>query len=401
MLAVVMGRNYTSLLGMIRAAGMAGCEVIAIRTVNGLNRKIEKNRHFSDGAVERASKYVKEHYFVDQDRETLVRFLLEKCSSEGQKRVLLPTDDFVASTVDLNQDRLKEYFVFPHIHHKQGEIVRYMDKKLQKDLARKAGLNVAEGWVVNIRNGQYEIPEGIVFPVFTKPEISFLGNKRYMKRCNNEEDLVDVIKDVMKERECPLLVEQFIEIKKEYGILGFSNKGSAVIPGIVNKIAIGHGAHNGVTLIGSYSSLMLYGDLKRKLQEFMREVGFTGLFDIDLYESNGIIFFNELNLRLGAFGYAAVRAGINMPEMLIKALRSDEYESEDIDYQGSIKCINEKVNLDDYSAGYITWKQYKKNLQVADRGFISDEEDVQPYKIFTSSINGIRFRRTIKNIIRR
>ena len=401
MKAIVIGRNYTSLLGMIRAAGMAGCEVIAIRTVKGWNKATNKKKLVGGKPIEASSKYVKQHFFVDQGRDELIKFLLENCRFDDEKAVLLPVDDFVASTIDLNQDKLRDFFVFPNINNTQGEVVRLMDKNIQKEFAKKAGLNVADGWVINIKDGKYDIPDGIKYPVFTKPEVSFLGNKRCMKRCNNESELINVIQNIMKERECPLLIERFISIEKEYGILGFSCKGHSVIPGIVNKLAIGHGTHNGVTLIGSYSSLAPYGELKSKLLALMSEISFTGLFDIDLYESDGIIYFNELNLRLGAFGYAAIRAGINMPEMLINALYTNDYRADDADYFGTIKCISEKVNLDDYSSGYISWKQYNKNIHDVDYGFLYDDNDIQPYKVFESTINQIRFRRTIKNILRR
>ena len=49
---VVIGRNYTSRLGMIRAAGMAGYDVTVIRTVNAANRE----------AFDEKSKYVKAYF---------------------------------------------------------------------------------------------------------------------------------------------------------------------------------------------------------------------------------------------------------------------------------------------------------------------------------------------------
>ena len=173
-----------------------------------------------------------------------------------------------------------------------------------------------------------------------------------------------------------------------------------MIPGIVEKIAVGHGRHNGVTLIGEYSSLKKYGELKDGLKRFMKDVGFTGLFDIDLYASQGKIYFNELNLRLGAFGYAAVRAGYNMPGMLIESLTGRRCV-QDSDFTGDIKCISEKVNLDDFAEGYISWEQYKANRASVDYGFIEDEDDPKPFELFNSGIGMIRLKRSIKNLLGR
>lgn len=388
---VVVGRNYSSLLGMIRASGMAGYPVTVVRIVRKVTSKKESDRF----SVIRSSKYVEEQYFAEQDRNALLNVLLTKCAKEGEKQVILPTDDFAASTIDLNYDQLIDFFYLPNIHHSQGKVVFMMDKRLQKEIAEKVGLNVAKGWVVDVKDGKYTIPEGIEYPVFTKPEISIQLNKNCMKRSNNQAELDAVLKDVAEQADCKILVEQFVEIEKEYGILGASDGENAIIPGIVTKESIGHGAHNGVTLVGTYSSLSPYGDLKEKLIRFIKEIQFTGLFDIDLYESKGTVFFNELNLRLGAFGFAAVRAGYNMPGMIIECLK-DGTAIRDSDYCKTIVCINEKVNLEDYAAGFISWEKYKNNMNTADFGFIKDKDDPKPYRAFSSFVMKARLKSILK-----
>lgn len=102
----------------------------------------------------------------------------------------------------------------------------------------------------------------------------------------------------------------------------------------------------------------------------MDDVDFEGLFDIDLYESNGILYFNELNLRLGAFGNAARCGSINMPRMLVQFLlygTKPEYEPR---MSQPISCINDKVNFDDYASGYITWDEYLNNRRNAEYSFM-------------------------------
>ena len=388
---IIIGRNYSSLLGMIRGAGMADCSVTVVRIVRKITKKKENDRF----SVIRPSKYVREQVFAEQNEESLMKVLLTKCADKNEKQVLLPTDDFGASTIDRNYDVLKEFFIMPNINQTQGEVVRLMDKNIQKTLADKVGLNVAKGWIVDIRDGKYSIPEGIEYPVFTKPQISILFNKNCMKRCDNEAELTEVVADVASKADCPILVEQYIEIETEYGILGASDGTTSIIPGIVTKKSIGHGAHNGVTLLGSYTSLKPFGDLKEKLQAFMKEVQFKGLFDIDLYEANGKVYFNELNLRLGAFGFAAVRAGFNLPGMVIDCLAKD-IPIKDEHFEGSITCINEKVNLEDYAAGFISWKKYRENMKAADYGFINFKEDHGPYNVFRGFVTKARIQNLIK-----
>lgn len=397
MRAIVIGRNYTSLLGMIRPAGLAGCEVTAIRTVKNLAARMKNRNSLSEDPIEKESRFVTRHYFVEQDAEELIRLLLEKCADGQEKSVILPCDDFAASAVDANRDRLQERFLLPGIRGVQGEIIRYMDKSLQKELAKKAGLNVAQGWLINIQDGKYTIPEDIVYPVFVKPDVSYVISKSFMRRCDNEQELLALIRDVIRSHECPLLAEQFMEFEKEYAVLGVSDGSNTAIPGIITIKSMGHGAHRGVTLVGTYSSLNAFGGLKQKLQALIGEIGLTGLFDIDLYAYNGEVYFNELNLRLGASGFVVMRAGINLPGMLIDCL-SKNTPVQDRDYQGEIRFINEKVNLEDYYSGHLSWKQYQENRKAADCGFIEFEADMGPHEKFCKNVKKAHLKRELKNL---
>lgn len=383
MQAVVLGRNYSSLLGMIRAAGKAGCEVTVIRTVRKIPSKKSLKTLLKGAPIESKSKYVKKYlYAIEPDGESLIDLLLKEFSNEKEKVILLPTDDFVASTIDLYQNKLNRGFLFPNINHNAGAVVKLMDKGVQKDLAIKYGLNVAKGWIIKIENGKYQIPSGIEYPCFTKPEISFMGNKRCMRRCNNLNELKTVIDDVAKKADCPILVEQYIEIEKEYGVLGFSDGETAYMPALVYKMATGNGAHRGVTLLGKVKPLMQYPDIKDKLGKMIEETRFVGLFDVDLYEMNGKLYFNELNLRFGAFGYSIMCSGINLPEMFIKKLIGEAYDINFNNMKKNIICLNDKVNLEDYADGYISWDKYRDIINSAEYRFILSNEDNNPEKAY-------------------
>ena len=209
---VVIGRNYTSRLGMIRAVGMAGYDVTVIRT-HGLPSTKE---------IDGYSKYVKEYLFAKEpNRDELISLLLTLKSSY-EKTIIIPVDDYAASTIDEHVDLLKSDFLFPSINLEQGAVNRLMDKNLQKQLARQTGLSVSEGWVVDINNHSYTLPSDIVYPVFPKPQISFRGNKRCMRKCSNELALRSVLNEVACQRDCPMLLERYIEIDKEYALLGVS-----------------------------------------------------------------------------------------------------------------------------------------------------------------------------------
>lgn len=393
---VVMGRNYTSLLGMARAVGVAGCEVYLVKT----SKKIPKNFSTKRFSPETKSKYVKKTFYSQEpNRREMVDLLLREFADKEEQVVLIPVDDYTASTLDLYRNELAAHFLFPHVV--SGSIVDLMDKGAQKQMAKRAGLRVAEGWIAEVKDGTFHLPDGISYPCFTKPQISFLGNKVIMKRCDSEGELKALLDEVAKQRDCPILIEQFMEIQKEYGVVGFCNGTDTVIPALTEKIVIGNGKHKGVTAVGRLTPMEKYVGLREQIAQLMRQTGFVGVFDIDLYENDGVLYFNELNLRMGAFGYAVLCAGINLPEMMIETLKGGKPDLSHAVLTREITCLSDKVNLEDFYEGYISWKEYRKRIQDVDIRFLPSDDDPRPYRCFQRWACEYYLKRMIKRIIRK
>ena len=385
---VIIGRNYTSRLGMIRAVGMGGYDVTVIKT-NGLPGTKD---------IDAYSKYVKEYlYAKEPNRKELVSVILSLKSEQG-KTVLIPVDDYAASTIDDNIDLLKDDFLFPNIHMKQGAINELMDKKVQKELASQAGLKVTRGWTVDINGGHYSLPSDIIYPVFPKPQISFKGNKRCMIKCDNETELRRVLDDVASRRDCPILLEQYVEIEKEYALLGVSNGEEVIMPAMIQMLKSGSGAHRGVTLFGRVLSLDSYQPLTDQLKALMSSLHYCGLFDIDVYESHGHFYFNELNLRFGASGFAITISGMNLPLCFLNALNGQKWTGSDSGVK-EVVFVNEKVAYDDYYNGYISQSEYNDCVSKADICFVQSDIDINPYVRFMAQ--NFSFKKRAKRQIRR
>ena len=392
MQVVVLGRNYSSLLGMIRAVGQAGYMVTVIRTVNKIPAKMSIKKLVKGAPIESKSKYVKKYlYAIEPDGKGMIEMIKKEFNEVEEKIVLLPTDDFVAAAIDLHQKLLDQKFLFPHIEHRPGAVVELMDKEFQKKVASEVGLKVVKGWTVKIKNGKYQIPEEIEYP-------SFMGDKQCMKRCDNVIELENVIAEVADKADCPILIEKYIEIEHEYAILGYTDGKTVVLPGVIELLQSGSGAHRGVTLLGELKAFDGIEPLKQQLQHLIETLHFIGLFDIDVYRAKGNFYFNELNMRFGASGYAITKAGINLPEMLIHKLSGEKGDK--ITEQVITKCVfvNEKVNLEDYAAGYITWGQYQHFFKQAQFRFIKSEGDPAPYLNFKIQEILQRLKRVISNM---
>lgn len=385
---VVIGRNYTSRLGMIRVLGKCGFRVFVVNT--NKNKKKE---------IDAYSKYVSKYVFSPEpDRKGLVDTLIS-LRDENEKIVLIPVDDYAASVVDDAIEVLRGSFVFPNIEMCSGGVNKIMDKDFQKKLAREAGLKVAEGWTVEIKNHMYELPSDIVYPCFPKPQVSFMGNKQCMRKCSDEKELRKVLDSVAAKIDCPIIVEQYIEIEKEYGVLGVAVDGNASTPGLVEKIMIGDGAHKGVTKVGVVTALAKDKDLAQNIHKLILSTKLTGLFDIDLYENNGCIYFNELNLRFGAFGYSIYCAGANLPEYFVRSVLCQNVNNSLALAREKTVCISEKVNADDFLAGFYDYKEYKRLNESADFSFLKDGEDFYPYAVFKWNLMKRRVRKFLKRML--
>jgi len=390
LIAIVMGRNYASRLGMIRAAGLAGCRIVSIQT----SRKITKINK-----IDACSKYVvKAVMSIEPDKKDLVDKIL-KFKNQNNKNILLPTDDYTASVIDQHLDLLEKYFLMPHIFHTPGRIVTLMNKDLQKKLARDSGMLVAEGWKAKFENGQYRIPSNIIYPCFVKPNESYKRPlKQLMKKCQNEVELTNHLKQVSKVSQNDMLIEQYIEIEKEYAVLGVSMENESVIPDIITMKS----DYLGVTAIGEISNIDIIQGLKNNLQNFMKKTYLTGLFDIDLYESKGRIYFNELNVRLGASGYAVTKSQINLPELLINYLLSGSVKH--IDETRNFKSLlfaNEKTCLAKYTSNQWSFSEYSEAMRHTDFSFIRDGQDDVPFKYFKKEELKSRIKKCIRSFFRR
>ncbi len=370
-LAIVFGRNYTTRLCLIRAAGIFGCEVVSIQTQRN-QKKIQR--------IDSSSKFVVESRICNEpNQEELINLILSY-KNEDRKIVLLPADDYAAATIDSNMQVLGSEFLMPHINHTQGAIVKLMDKSYQKKIAERVGLNVVNSWIANYQDGVYSIPENILFPCFIKPiECYSCGPlKKYLVRCDTEEQLKTTLRDISKVYKSKILIEEFKTIEKEYAILGLSLGNYSVIPSIIQMKLF----RQGLTASGCIYPISRIPKLQDLLCQFMKETQLTGLFDIDMYESEGELYFNELNVRYGASGFALNKV-INLPGAFINYLLTGEkFTHSVIDEFKEYSFVSEKVIRDMYYDDMISYKDFKSYIKDADILSLKYDNDNDPYKTF-------------------
>lgn len=393
---VIIGHGFTSRLAVIRSLASLDCEisVIVMTWYGHFGKRLDTTK-----PVDCYSRYVSHVYYCyAKDDEGIINILLSKCTDPSHKVVIIPDNDVSAALIDNNQARLSKYFLFPHINYLQGEVEKWMDKVRQKELAKKIGLNVPSSCVIAVDNHKYNLPETLSYPCFTKPLETLRGGKKFLRKCDNESELRALLKWAGANDNVRLLVEDYKHIDIEYALLGFSNGKDVVIPGIIQILSMAHGSHFGVACQGRVAPTSGFEEIIIKFKEFVRQIGFVGIFDIDFYESGGILYFDELNLRVGGSCCAITKMGVNLPEMLVRFLYGESFSDMNMAITETATFVNERMCLDDWYSGFISLDEYRSIIYNSDISFVKDRDDPKPYKAYLRYCQRMRVKLILKKI---
>lgn len=366
---IVMGANYSSALGVVRALGVAGYDVKLL--------SLNKNTHRIAGS----SRYVKQSVRTGRSYPEIKNGLDVLCQA-SEKTMIIPADDISCRLLNLHDEELLKRFFIPNVKMLPGELARFMSKYEQKKLAEICNIATAKGKAYSTDiDGKTKALQETMFPCFVKPLGDESASKNLMGRCNNSEELNNIIQNANNNGCDKVLIEKYLPIDKEYCLCGVAYNGQAIIPAVIDKILVGCGAYKGVTAEAYVKSADEMIDDVDKLEQFVGAMGFSGLFDIELIESDGIRYFCEMNMRNSAAGYGITAAGVNLPAMLAKAIMSNS-PLDSMKVRNPIHFISEKVALDDYAAGFLSWKEYKERVNSSYVHFIHNEDDPKPYRAY-------------------
>ena len=390
---VVAGRNYCSNLCMARSLGQAGYEVEVVRIFQVRPKRTDLMKLLKPDAY---SKYVKAFHICIANRKpkTIVKKLI-RIADPYRKMLLIPSDDLVANIADEYMKKLSPYYVMPNVDHTPGEINRLMSKSIQKELAKEAGLPVINSCVIDAYHGLFTIPKTVTYPCFIKPNVSKNSSKSRIKRCEDEEELRGYLTEFSKNKRIQMLVEDYVEIGREYSILGVSAGANVAAPGYFGAVEGGHDGRRGVAMIGMIRPTAEQQKLIDDISEFISTLNFEGLYDVDLIETvDGKMYFVELNMRFGASGYAVTESGANLPGMFADYMLFKKPVDPNcrIDEAGKT-FISEKVMIEEYISGYLTKEEMSKHMKAVDVHFVSNEKDPKPYRHFKKFYNVAKLHR--------
>lgn len=379
-LVIVLSRNYSTGLSVIRSVGAAGYEVdlVASAYKKGTSR-IAASSKYVRNAVEVVSKKVSE----DGD-QGLIDELLKLVDPGDNKPVIFPTDDYTTSVMDQNRSILEPYFIMPTIVGGGDNcLTEMMDKTVQAKLAKEAGLLIPQEWMISLEDEQIVIPEDMIYPCFVKPIESVSGYKREMAKCATEEALLKHLQKLQNNfPHRSILVQEFLDIDHEIDLSGVCLDEKIIIPAVIKKWNVAK-YERGVTLAGKVVPFEELGDLQEKIVSMLKKFHYMGMFDMELNLVGDKVYFNEVNLRSGGPNYAYFKSGVNLPALFVKAASGEAHDpQEELVTTYGQSFVYEKIAWEDYIKGHMTKQALKDRLAAADFTLLNDPTDPKPGRIF-------------------
>lgn len=396
-LVIVLSRNYSTGLGVIRSLGAAGYTVDLIASTKKKGSSI----------IASSSKYVRKSVEVitrniqGDSGEGIIKELLKYVGTQEGEMVLFPVDDFTTSVIDKNRESLRSYFYMPGVVGESESVNRLMDKTVQGNLARKFGMATPAEAMISLRD-EILIPNEITYPCFVKPLQSVSGHKTEMAVCEDTVQLKNHLCEMQKfYKDRDVLVQEYLSIDKEYDLSGVCIDQKIIIPAVIEKTKIAK-YELGVTMCGRLQPVEVLGQVKSKIEEFLKSIHYVGMFDMELNVCGDEIYFNEINFRSGGPNYSYYLNGVNLPDIFVKAITGVKHNCEEEKMCEFGKTfVYEKVAWEDYMNSYMTKTALKQCIKSADFTLLEDKLDPVPGNIFYKRIRMSALKNKMKKVLRK
>ncbi len=362
---IVFGDDFHNTYGVIRSLGEAGTHPYFIDVNTRGNSFVEK------------SKYIKKSWRVDNTSQG-IRVLLENFSKFKSKPVVICTSDKTIHEIDIHYDELKQWFFLPHANAKQGEISRLMQKDLMRKYAKDVGFDLTNSITVDLREFDIKDLSNINYPCLVKPTTSLEGSKSDISVCYNINELKKSLREVSKNAS-EVEIQDYIRKDVELLLMGcVLRSGEVIMPLYLLKLK------EDPKLEGSTAWALCQktypGFDIQKVREFVKRIGYYGIFSLEFLVKGDKHYFLEINLRNDGNGYAPTYGGVNIPYIwALDAIGGDVSE-----YKRIIEDdFYAQVELTDY--GYLKSKPYTiLNWLIdafkTDCFYVANKQDPKPWE---------------------
>ena len=361
--AIVISDDHYNALGMIRSLGENGIPVFLILMTHDKNTYVDK------------SKYVTQKYFVEKE-ETSILSKIDEISKGEFNYYIFPLSDFSANIIDKHCSWFKNNIVVPHAN---GSLSKFLDKSISKELAQSCGLHTAKSVCCNINDSDISWDS---YPAIVKPLVSLEGAKSDIRIVNDKEELQTTLYDLSLKLYNRVLIEEYICGSDEcmLEVMGCSTPSDVYYAGIIQKIReypLKCGSTSFAKIVDNHDAISY-----ENISLYLKKIGYSGLFDIELKYANGKAYFIECNFRNGAPGYAFTRVGKCIPLMWMCALNEEEYFDESSELGRECYFMCEQTDFLHVLKKNIKYTEWIKDYRKSNKIFVSKKDRRPSRKYF-------------------
>lgn len=301
--AVIIGGDHYNALGLARVFGVNGIKPYGILVTQ--SKKTKDNFCY-------ASKYWQKTYFVS-DEEEAICILNQKFSNYDEKPVLIPSSDGAAIAIDRYADSLQNHFVLPGFYNEYGKLALLMDKYNQNQWASQNGLKVAQSTIVHFDGSEKKQIAKVKYSCIVKPVLSAEGEKSDIRKCDNEKELLEYLRQLSNKGYKRILVQEFLTKDYEAELFGAILQNTDEIPYLLSRHI-----REWPPIGGSVSFHEFIEDeaLHKKALEILKNIkksGYRGNIDIEIFVIGNEIYLNEVNFRNSGDVYACFAPQVHYP----------------------------------------------------------------------------------------
>lgn len=299
-----------------------------------------------------------------------VDFLINQGEQASRKSFIIATSDLLAVAIDRHKDILSKYYYLCTTK-LGGVLTQTFDKNFQYHLARKVGFDVPDSQLFTIDSSI----NGVKYPCLLKPAYKEEGIYHPFKTkiCANEKELREA--QIQLDSKGVYVLQQYINKEKDLLVYGCRfEDGDVAYAGAFNKYRWSGGD-------GSYG--VISSELPpclevKKLNDFLKEIDYYGLFSAEFGVEQGIAWFYEFNLRNDGTSHYFYQAGLdNMPLRWVK-YHLEGIKPEPLKENKAI-FIDEIGDYDNVRNGNISLGEWKQQFNKATVFKYYDKRDTRPY----------------------
>ncbi len=301
---LIIGGDHHNTLGVIRAVGRTKVKFTVLIHSNYANKRDICCQY---------SKYIRRNLDLVQPTENAIISYLTSHFADEKDILVLPTSDFAEFVLDKNYDLLSKKYILPSINNTQGEICKYMDKFEQEKLARKYNIPMAKTWLVDLQ--QAPPTEDLVYPCICKPSVSAAGNKSDIRVAHDKSEISGIFSEFINKGYLTILIQEFLEIDYEVVVSGCCTRNAHEFAYLALRKIRRYPLEGGSL---TYAQQVTDSEQLRKISKIiyvLQYIGYDGLFDVELFNVDGVYYLNEINFRNSGNACIFTQNNVNLPEL--------------------------------------------------------------------------------------